>query len=58
MMRFDSWVDDRVYRTLSGGGEIWESLTIFFRRFRVYGFKKQLGRISCEGLTLGVVGRS
>ncbi|MEO0546354.1 MAG: PBP1A family penicillin-binding protein [Pseudomonadota bacterium] len=56
MMRIDSWVDDRVYRTLSGGGEFWESLTVFFRRFRVYGFKKSLVELSCEGLTLGVVG--
>ncbi|MEL6967725.1 MAG: PBP1A family penicillin-binding protein [Pseudomonadota bacterium] len=56
MMRFDSWVDDRLYRTFSGGGEVWENLTIFFRRFRVYGFKKAVVEVSCETLTLGVAG--
>lgn len=56
LMGVDSWVDDAMYRFKSGGGETWESLTIFFRRFRVYGFKKGLVELGCEGLTLGVVG--
>ena len=56
LMSIDSWVDDAMYRFKSGGGETWESLTIFFRRFRVYGFKKFLVELSCEGLTLGVAG--
>ncbi len=56
LMNFDSWVDDAMYRSKSSGGELWESLTIFFRRFRVTGFKRSLVELSCEGLTLGVVG--
>lgn len=56
LMSFDSWVDDGMYRLKSSGGETWEALTIFFRRFRVYGFKKGLVELSCEGLTLGVFG--
>ena len=56
LMNFDSWVDDGMFRFRSGGGELWESLTIFFRRFRVYGFKKALVELCCEGLTLGVIG--
>ena len=56
LMSFDSWVDDSLYRFKSGGGETWESLTIFFRKFRVYGFKKAIIEFMCEGLTLGAVG--
>ncbi len=56
LMSFDSWVDDALYRFKSGGGETWESLTIFFRKFRVYGFKKAIIEVLCEGLTVGVVG--
>jgi len=56
LLGFDSWVDDAMYRFKSGSGDWWESLTIFFRRFRVYGFKKGLVELCCEGLTLGVVG--
>jgi len=56
LMGIDSWVDDAMYRFKSSGGETWESLTIFFRRFRVYGFKKGVVELACEGLTLGVVG--
>ena len=56
LMGFDSWVDDAMYRFKSGGGETWEALTIFFRRFRVYGFKKGMIEVLCEGLTLGVFG--
>lgn len=55
-MSFDSWVDDAMYRFKAGGGETWETLTIFFRRFRVYGFKRSIVELACEGLTLGVVG--
>ncbi len=55
-MNFDSWVDDALYRFKSGGGKTWESLTIFSRKFRVYGFKKSIVEILCEGLTIGVVG--
>ena len=56
LMSFDSWVDDAMYRFKSSGGESWETLTIFFRRFRAYGFKKAVVELLCEGLTLGTVG--
>ncbi|MEL7228967.1 MAG: transglycosylase domain-containing protein, partial [Pseudomonadota bacterium] len=55
-MSIDSWVDDGMFRFKSSGGETWEKLTIFFRKFRVYGFKKALVELSCEGFTLGVAG--
>ncbi len=56
LMSFDSWVDDAMYRFKSSGGATWESLTVFFRRFRVQGFKKSVIEFLCEGLTLGTAG--
>ena len=53
LMSFDSWVDDAMYRFKSGGGETWESLTIFFRRFRVYGLKKAGVELACERPHIG-----
>ncbi len=55
-MSFDSWVDDALYRFKSGGGEFWESLTIFFRKFRATGFKKAVLEVLGEGMTIGVAG--
>jgi len=56
LLSFDSWVDDAMYRFKSSGGETWEKLTIFFRRFRVYGFKKSVVELFCEGFTLATIG--
>ena len=56
LMNFDSWVDDAMYRFKSSGADYWESITIFFRRFRVYGFKKFITELLCEGLTVGAAG--
>ncbi|MFD0915877.1 transglycosylase domain-containing protein [Pseudahrensia aquimaris] len=56
LLSFDSTIDDALYRFKNSGGEMWESLTIFFRRFRVKGFKRVLTEVACEGLTLGFVG--
>ncbi len=56
LLSIDSWVDDAMHRFKSGGGETWESLTIFSRKFRFYGFKKSLIELFCEGFTLGTVG--
>ena len=56
LMGVDSTVDDFMYRSKAGGGETWENLTIFFRRFRVTGFKKAVFELAGEGFTLGVVG--
>ena len=56
LLSIDSWIDDRMYRLRSTSGEFLESLTIFSRRFRVYGFKKSLVELGCEGLTIGTAG--
>ena len=55
-MGLDSSVDDFMYRMQSSGGETWENLTIFFRRFRMFGAKKAAVEVACEALTLGTAG--
>ncbi len=56
LLEIDSWIDAKVYDLTSSAGETWENTIVFFRRFRVYGFKKFLVEVSCEGLTLGLFG--
>ena len=56
LLDFDSWIDSSMFSMFSGAGETWESITIFFRRFRVTGFKKFLVEILDEGITLGLLG--
>jgi penicillin-binding protein 1A len=56
LLDFDAWIDSSMYRFMASSGETWESITIFFRRFRVTGFKKALVEIFDELLTLGFVG--
>ena len=56
LLDFDSWIDSSMYRMFSGMGEGWELLTIFFRRFKVSGFRRLLVEIFDEMLTLGFVG--
>ena len=56
LLDFDSWIDSSMFSMFSGAGETWESITIFFRRFRVSGFKKFLVEILDEGITLGLLG--
>ncbi len=56
LLDVDSWIDSSIYQMFSGAGEWWESVTIFFRRFRVKGFPKFLVEIADESLTLGFAG--
>ncbi len=56
LLDIDSWIDSSLYNMFAGAGETWESITIFFRRFRVTGFNKFLVEIADEGITLGLLG--
>ena len=56
LLDFDSWIDSSMFSMFSGAGETWESITIFFRRFRVTGFTKFLVEILDEGITLALLG--
>ncbi|MDJ0613799.1 MAG: PBP1A family penicillin-binding protein [Rhizobiaceae bacterium] len=56
LLDFDSWIDSSLYNLFSSGSETWESITIFFRRFKVKGFTKFLVEIVDEGVTLALIG--
>ena len=56
LLDFDALIDSSMYQMFSGAAETWESITIFFRRFRVTGFKKFLVEILDETATLGLIG--
>ncbi len=56
LLDIDSWIDSSMYRLFVDSVEIWESITIFFQRFRVTGFKKLLIEVVDEGITIGLAG--
>lgn len=56
LIGLDAWIDSALYNFRFVLAEFWESTTIFFRRFRVHGFRRLLVEILDEGFTLGVGG--
>ncbi|MEO3387854.1 PBP1A family penicillin-binding protein [Mesorhizobium sp. CAU 1741] len=52
----DAWIDSTLYESGFKARETWESITIFFRRFRVSGWRRGLVELGSEGFTLGTVG--
>ena len=56
LLRIDSWIDSTLWNFGFRAGEIWEDITIFFRRFRVRGWKKLLFEVMGEAMTLGTAG--
>jgi penicillin-binding protein 1A len=56
LLAVDAWIDSTLYEAGFKAGEIWESLTIFFRRFKVTGWKRLVFELLGEGLTLGAAG--
>ena len=56
LLDFDSWIDSSIYNLFSSASGSWESVTIFFRRFKVTGFKKVFVEVIDEGMTLGLLG--
>ena len=56
LLDVDSWIDSSLYSAFSGASERWETVTIFFRRFKVRGLTKFLVEIADEGVTLALVG--
>nr|WP_205925827.1 transglycosylase domain-containing protein [Rhizobium sp. P38BS-XIX] len=55
-MRIDSWIDSTIWNAGFRLAEAWEEITIFFRRFRVRGWKRIVFELLGEGLTLGTAG--
>jgi penicillin-binding protein 1A len=56
LMAVDAWIDSTLYEAGFKASEIWESLTIFFRRFRYTGWKRWAFEIAGEGFTIGAAG--
>ncbi|MCO5083428.1 MAG: PBP1A family penicillin-binding protein [Rhizobiaceae bacterium] len=56
LLALDAWIDSTVWSAGFRLSELWESLTIFFRRFRVTGFRRALVELFSEGLTMGAAG--
>jgi len=52
----DAWIDSSLYEARFKAAEIWEDLTIFFRRFRVYGVKRGVFELLGEAFTLLAAG--
>ncbi len=55
-LRLDSWIDSTLWNAGFRLAEAWEDITIFFRRFRMRGWKRILFELLGEGLTLGTAG--
>ena len=52
----DAWLDSTLYELGHKAGDAWERLTIFFRRFRVSGWRRGLVEVLSEGFTIGTAG--
>jgi penicillin-binding protein 1A len=52
----DAWIDSSLYEAGFRLREGWENLTIFFRRFRVTGWRRGVVELASEGVTLGAAG--
>ena len=55
-LRVDSWIDSTVWNAGFKLSQWWEDTTIFFRRFRVTGWKKVVFEVLGEGMNWGTVG--
>lgn len=55
-LRIDSWIDSTVWNAGFRLAEWWEDTTIFFRRFRVRGWKRAVFEVLGEGMTWGTAG--
>ena len=56
LLRIDSWIDSTIWNAGFRVGEIWEEITIFFRRFRTRGVWKAVFEIAGEGFELTIDG--
>ncbi|WP_306118219.1 MULTISPECIES: PBP1A family penicillin-binding protein [unclassified Roseitalea] len=53
MMEVDAFIDSGLYNARLAAGEFWDGVTIFFRRFRPYGFNRAIFEALGEAMTLG-----
>ncbi|MCG6113631.1 MAG: PBP1A family penicillin-binding protein [Mesorhizobium sp.] len=53
LLEFDAWIDSSLYDSGFRAREWWENVTIFFRRFRVSGWRRGVVELASEGFTVG-----
>ena len=56
LLAIDAWIDSTVYEAGFWISEAWENVTVFFRRFRVEGWRRGIIELASEGLTMGAAG--
>ena len=56
LLEIDAWVDSTLYEAKFAAGDLWEDITIFFRRFRPYGFTRVFFELTSEAFTIGMGG--
>ncbi|MEX0345055.1 MAG: transglycosylase domain-containing protein [Rhizobiaceae bacterium] len=56
LLELDAWIDSTLYELGFKLAIFWENLTIFFRRFRVRGWRRGVFEVLSEGMTLGAAG--
>lgn len=56
LLAIDAWIDSTLYDTAVEAAQVWESVTIFSRRFRLYGWRRAIVEFASEGVTLGAAG--
>ncbi|MFN3764511.1 MAG: transglycosylase domain-containing protein, partial [Aliihoeflea sp.] len=56
LLALDAWIDSSLYEAGFRARERWENVTIFFRRFKVTGWRRGLVEMSSEAFTLGTAG--
>ncbi len=56
LLELDAWIDSTLYELGFKLANFWEILTIFFRRFRVRGWRRGIFEVLSEGMTMGAAG--
>jgi penicillin-binding protein 1A len=56
LLELDAWIDSSLYDAGFKLSQWWESLTIFFRRFRVSGWRRGFVELFSEAFTFGAAG--
>ena len=56
LLEIDAWIDSTLYEAQFAASELWENITIFFRRFRMTGWRRGVFEILSEGFTMGAAG--
>ena len=56
LLAVDAWLDSSLYEIGFKASQFWETATIFFRRFRVSGWRRGIVEVLSEGFTMGAGG--